>query len=372
MNVKEKKVELIELFYDLIYVYAISRLTMLIEEPKSGMIPLFGFFRYLVASFVILQAWLYLTNYVNRYGRWKWYEYALTVVNMTATVYMSNTISEQWNDMSLTFNLSMLVMLICVESMYFIQLRLKEQDIGAAKNMFLILAVDCALYFAAFLASLLNAGYLVLWLDAAAVFVGAFLPFFIRGNFDISIISFPHLTERFELITIITFGEAIVGMTEYFDVHHFSFKPIIVFAVLLGLFGSYVVQIHYLMEHKRTERALRLMFSHYFIVISLNLITVALNLIRIPETDRVFLAFMLSSAIIVFYISITANRKYYRQGVTFTKIDALKMCVPFLIGIPIVFIFRSNEYGVLTGVLLIAVSEFGILVCKHVKQTVNS
>lgn len=30
MAVKEKKVELIELFYDLIYVYAISRLTMLI------------------------------------------------------------------------------------------------------------------------------------------------------------------------------------------------------------------------------------------------------------------------------------------------------------------------------------------------------
>lgn len=31
MKVKEKKVELIELFYDLIYVYALSKLTMLIE-----------------------------------------------------------------------------------------------------------------------------------------------------------------------------------------------------------------------------------------------------------------------------------------------------------------------------------------------------
>ena len=66
MAVKEKKVELIELFYDLIYVYAISRLTMLIEEPEDGIIPLSGFFRYLVACFFILQACLYLTNYVNR------------------------------------------------------------------------------------------------------------------------------------------------------------------------------------------------------------------------------------------------------------------------------------------------------------------
>ena len=36
MKVKEKKVELIELFYGLIYVYAISKLTMLIEEPENG------------------------------------------------------------------------------------------------------------------------------------------------------------------------------------------------------------------------------------------------------------------------------------------------------------------------------------------------
>ena len=65
MKVKEKKVELIELFYGLIYVYAISKLTMLIEEPENGVIPFAGFFRYLVVCFVILQAWLYLTNYLS-------------------------------------------------------------------------------------------------------------------------------------------------------------------------------------------------------------------------------------------------------------------------------------------------------------------
>jgi low temperature requirement protein LtrA len=36
MTVKEKKVELIELFYDLVYVYAISRMTLILEEPEGG------------------------------------------------------------------------------------------------------------------------------------------------------------------------------------------------------------------------------------------------------------------------------------------------------------------------------------------------
>lgn len=35
MKVKEKKVELIELFYDLIYVFAISKMTLVIEEPVA-------------------------------------------------------------------------------------------------------------------------------------------------------------------------------------------------------------------------------------------------------------------------------------------------------------------------------------------------
>ena len=75
-----------------------------------------------------------MTNYVNRYGRWKWYEYGLTAVNMTAAVYMANTINTDWGEMATTFNLAMLVMLLCVALLYFIQIRLNEQDDCPAEN----------------------------------------------------------------------------------------------------------------------------------------------------------------------------------------------------------------------------------------------
>lgn len=365
MEVKEKKVELIELFYDLIYVYAISRLTLLIEEPENGVIPLSGFFRYLVICFVILQAWLYLTNYVNRYGRWKWYEYALTAVNMTATVFMTNTISIEWSDMSLPFNLSMLVMLLCVEVMYLIQIRLKEQDTGAARNMALILAVDCTLYFTAFLASVMEAGPFVLLLDVAAVLVGAFLPFFIRGHFDISIISFPHLAERFELITIITFGEGIVGMTGFFDVKNFSFRPIFVFAVILCLFGCYVTQIHYLCNHHRVDRSLRLMFSHYFVVIAVNLITVAFRFLEKPEADHMFTVGLMIAALILFYIAIFSDSIYYHNGCHFGKKDVVVSCVCLITGITVMLLVRTTIYGFLIGALIAAGGNLWMLIMKY-------
>ena len=96
MQIKEKSVSLFELFGDLIYVYAISRMTLLIEHTEGGIIPGAALFSYLIVSLVVLQAWLYMTNYVNRYGAWQWHEYLLASINLTAAVYVSNTISSDY------------------------------------------------------------------------------------------------------------------------------------------------------------------------------------------------------------------------------------------------------------------------------------
>lgn len=369
MTIKEKKVELIELFYDLIYVYAISRLTMLIEEPSGGVIGLSEFGHYFIASFVILQAWLYMTNYVNRYGKWRWYEYGIAAVNMVAAVYMSNTISNDWESMYTPFNIAMLVMLLCVAALYFIQTRVNKENSGAARNSLLILSLVCGIYAVICIAILFGApGTAVMALDTAAVLVGAFIPFVIRGNFNAEIINFPHLVERFELLTIITFGEGVVGMTSFFDVTRFTIEPIIVFGILLSLYGSYVVQIHYLMEHHRTERALRLMFSHYFIVIAVNLITVALKLAGEAEISRLFLAVMMSAAVVIFYIAIMANRAYYKSEYTFNGKDTLKMAIVIAMGIAAMALFRNNTYAFLFSTLFISVSCFILLIIKYHKK----
>lgn len=364
-EIKEKKVEQIELFYDLIYVYAISRLTLLIEEPEGGIIPLSGFLSYLVTCFVILQAWLYLTNYVNRYGRWKWYEYLLTAANMAAAVYMANTISRQWNEMTRTFNLAMLAMLLCVAAMYFIQVRLKEQDTGAARNSLTILAVSCLLYFAAFLISFSRLQNAVMWIDIAAVLVGAFLPFFIRGHFDIRIISFPHLAERFELLTIVTFGEGVVGMTEYFDVHHFSLRPILVFLIILLLFGCYVIQFHVLCNHQRTARALRLMFTHYFIVISINLVTIAFKFLENPDSDRFFTAVLMTVALTIFFLSILADSEYYYERLRLTGRDVGISAASLAAGAAVMLAGNNHTYLFLCGSLMAVCGNICMLYGKY-------
>ena len=365
MAVKEKSVELIELFYDLIFVYAISQLTSLISQPvNNGILP-GNFFIYIITSFVILQAWLYFTNYVNRYGRWQWYEYLIACINMIAVIYMTNTISTQWNQMFFTFNVSMLILLLTVVVLYSIKAHEEHSFNGAAGNSIRILLIVCSIYVLALIMIFLGFTNLVIWLDVIAVLTGAFLPFFLRGNFDKSVISFPHLTERFELLTIITFGEAIVGMTHFFDVNNFNLVPIMVFLVIITMFGSYVIQLHNLVDHHREERSLRLMFSHYFIVISINLVTVVFELLHHGEINHWLLSALMILSLVIFYTSIMTNKQYYHDEITLTRTDILEMIMSIAIGSVVILIFIDSLYAFLLGTLVITVGCFIVLYNKN-------
>ena len=365
MEITKKPVQLIELFYDLIFVYAISQLTGLINEPVNGIIPSYNLFAYLITCFVILQAWLYFTNYVNRYGQWKWYDYVLACVNMVAVIYMANTISLDWDRFYFAFDISMLIILLTVVVLYSIQAKKENSLKGAAGNSITILTVVCSIYMIAILASIFNFTDYVIWINVLAILTGAFLPFFLRGNFNKNIINFPHLVERFELLTIITFGEAVVGLTHFFDTANFNLVPILVFLIVITMFGSYVIQIHRLMEHNRVERSLRLMFSHYFIIISINLVTVAFELIHSGAVNHLFASLLMIISLIIFYISIMANKEYYRKNIKLTKKDIIQMVIVTMIGITVILVFISNLYAFLIGSLIITLGNFTVLLVKY-------
>ena len=361
MAIVEKKVELIELFYDLIFVYAISKLTALISEPVNGTVAPDSFFVYIITSFVILQAWLYFTNYVNRYGQWYWHEYILAIVNMIAVIFMANTINTQWNQMFVPFNISMLVMLSTVFLLYLIQVKKHKTFDIAAGNSIQILSIVCSIYIIALLAILLGFHDIVIWIDVIAVITGAFLPFILKGHFDEGVINFPHLVERFELLTIITFGEAVVGMTYFFDVTSFNISSILVFLIVISMFGSYVIQIHNLVNHHRVERSLRLMFSHYFIIISINLMTVAFEWLHSGEVNPHLEIGVMIISLIVFYASIMANKPYYKEGIKFLNGDLVKMLLFIAIGSFVILFSMKNIYMFLAGILIITLGNLSVL-----------
>lgn len=252
---------------------------------------------------------MYMTNYVNRFGRARWYENAGLVVNMGAAVFMSNTISEDWSQMIVGFNASMLTILVGI--------------FGPA-------VVDRA------------------------------------ASLDLSMISFPHLSERFELITIITFGQTVVTVAEVFDEAGFGAVSIMTFACVIALFGCYVVQVHDLVEHRQVRRGLHMIYCHFLIVIAVNLFTVSLNLLLEDPRPTAAVCAIAALALSVFFLSLFLLSTYHRGTVTFSRRDWIVLTVIVTAGCALTFSGTGvGILGFLSGPFLAAAGVLSLLLTKE-------
>ena len=91
--IKERKVENIELFYDLTLAYAISKISEFAHHSHNGIIEPWILISFILYSLAVLQGWSYLTYYLNRFGTFNIKEIVIMGINMGAAIYLSNSLS---------------------------------------------------------------------------------------------------------------------------------------------------------------------------------------------------------------------------------------------------------------------------------------
>ena len=70
---------------------------------------------------------------------------------------------------------------------------------------------------------------------------------------------------------------------------------------------------------------------------------------------------MMVISLVVFYIALSANRSYYKEGVVATMPEKLVNVTGILIGCIIVIASNAEIYPFLIGALIVAMSNFGVL-----------
>ena len=366
---KGKPVTLFELFYDLTFVYAVSHMTGVLEHPENGVVPAHAVWIHLLTAFIVLQAWLYQTNYNNRFASGRWYENAVMALNMMAALFMSNIIGV---DSELTYQPFCNVMIILLGDIALLYaIKAKENSAGTAfarrfsKMLFTyagIYAVNSLLFV------LPIPDTLPLVMLNITVFSGAFFPIFIRKDFNKEIVDFPHLTERFELLTIVTFGEMIVSAGAYFTLESFSRHSVFVFSIIIMLFGCYVIHNHYMIDRHADTRGFMLMFSHYAMVIALNVITAATNLIAENEINGQTVTNMMLGASLLYFAGMFLNSVYYKRKLWTAAEKIAAGCA--LIAGAIVMIAMLSPKGCLIGMLVMSAGLFVVLLYKTKKQRI--
>lgn len=122
-----------ELFFDLVFVYAISQTVGLIHHLHHGIVEPIQFIRYVIAMTALVSMWCIHTFYVNRYSDHSVRDTLFLMGNMLLVMMFSNTINVDWGQSyAMSFGtLSLIVFSVIAQNLW----RYFESKPGPARTV---------------------------------------------------------------------------------------------------------------------------------------------------------------------------------------------------------------------------------------------
>lgn len=339
-NIKPKKVELTELFYDLVFVYAISQLTGLLTHIPEGTSFLRQLIIFSVVMIVFINTWMIETVFTNRYGKNSIGNILFFMFDMMIVLFMSKNFTGSIHQWFQPFTLAAALLSGTLVLQYLL-INLKTTnatDKQITKLFVYILSLrTIPLLIGAFLPFKLGLTVSLLGILASWILPGIF-----TNKMTGHPINFPHLLERLTALIIISFGESIVDIANYFGIKNFSIYSILIFIIIGSLFMTYITQFdHFIDEQKINETGNRLIYLHYPILFGLSLITVALDFINENELSKQTASWILFVGISLFYLGIFLADYYNRQTVKKELHVQIGFIVTTVIGLILCLLFDS-------------------------------
>lgn len=300
-----KKVEYIELIYDLIFVFLLQRDNSLFEPGPDGFFSWSTFDVYVCSSLIVLQVWVFSVMYINRYGENTLKDRLFLCANMYLLYYMGVNTQQNWGKGYATINIAWAIILINIAVQYLLQARKVGPRHPDAKRLTHARAI---LYFAdagmvLLTIPIFNAtGVSLVW---PVLLVSLISPFFLTNIESALPISFEHLSERVMLFVVFTFGEMVVGISRYFaggvtlERVYFS---LVVFVTVMALFMSYGYQYNHVWNRHRHNSAKIFLLIHVLVVLALCDISVCLEYMGSPEINQMEFSVFLAANILVYFL----------------------------------------------------------------------
>ena len=338
--IKHKRVEYSELFYDLVFVYAISKTTALIHHLHHGILSLDAIFGFLMTLLVLVNSWMIQTVYTNRYGKNSLFNMTVMFINMAMLLLISNMITNDWQSYFHTFCWTVGTLTLTLFSQYLVEYFRKSTTPANRKSIKGFLWMTGLRTLAIYITALLpiDFGIYVYMLGILLTFI---MPILLTRKVSHFQINLPHLIERISLLVIITFGEMIMGLADFFTVENFSIHSILYFIIMVNLFMNYFGQFDHAIDEEGKNKGIFLIYSHYPIFIGLIMVTVSMSFLVNPEAHHLFATGFFYTGIGLFQAAILSNghfnKSYLRYNKTFYGIQAGF----FLIGLVLSLLFSA-------------------------------
>ena len=367
---EEKKVSWLELFFDLIFVTAVSFTTRLFIEIEHhpGQILFYGL-EYLLMVFPMFWLWTGQTMLLNRFSQDIQRPGLVMMPQMFFFILMTASLDFNFNHTYHTYLLGYLGVRALTAGEYWLAARRltgpRAEVAGLLGRLFIPGLIIP-------LASLLFEGrdrYLVMYSGIAADMI---LPLFFKDRLSLAPVNLPHLTERFGLFTLITFGEALVAVTSLLVGHTADYSALIFsglsFLLIAVLWGSYFYGYEKVMDHHRETNGQALLYGHFFILVAVMLVAADVELLHDGELPRRVLIPLVYGPVILF---LTAKHLVFyhhrKRGQVYYHREAALLIIALAAALAVNLIFPIPALGSLGLLIIICGLEAAVQSGAHRK-----
>lgn len=309
---KEKKVEYVELIYDLIFVYIIGRNNSLLHHITDGFVDPQAFTAYLMCTVAVIQIWNFSTYYINMYGKHSVREHVFLFLNMFLLYFMGEGTRTDWQDYHTMYHIAWALILLNIGVQYLIELRNHDNDKNRRQiaRMAVILFVEAAMVGAAVWEYHLTQAS---WLSLGAILFGMGAVFTVGQRNSTGFVDFTHLSERAMLYIVFTFGEMVIAVSGYFGgevTPNSLYFCAMAFLIVVGLFLSYGVFYDHIIDRERQTNGLLYMLMHIFLIFALNNITNSLEFMHNEEVRLMPKLLLLIGSLVLYFAFLLATGVY--------------------------------------------------------------
>ena len=355
--IKHKRVEFSELFYDLVFVFAISKATALIHPLHSGVVAWDSLLDFFISVMVIINSWMIQTIYTNRYGTNSLFNMVIMFINMGLMLFMSNMIGYNWQQWFYYTCWAVGTLTLTLFFQYLVEFFRKSTDNTDRESIKGFLWLTGLGSLGVYLAALLPI-YVGVYVLFASILLTFIMPIILLSKDKHYQVNLPHLIERISLLVIITFGEMIMGLVNFFTIENFSIYSVLYFIIMLSLFLFYFGQFDHAIDEESNQKGLFLIYSHYPIFIGLLMMTVSMSFLLNPETNLLFATSFFYIGIGLFQAAVLANGPYNKHYLRYSKSYYCVQATLYLAALILSLIFASNPIIVvsITTILALAIA----------------
>ena len=345
--IKHKRVEFTELFYDLVLVFAISKTTALIHHLHNGILAWNSLFDFFMSLLVLVNSWMIQIIYTNRYGKNSLFNMVIMFINMGLLLFISNMIGHDWQLYFHSFCWAVGTLTLTLFFQYLVEYDRKSTDTVNRKSIKGFLWMTGLRTFGVYLAALLpiNLGIYIFVLSILLTFI---MPITMTRKAKHFQVNLPHLIERISLLVIITFGEMIMGLANFFTIENISIYSVLYFIIMVTLFMFYFGQFDHAIDEASTQKGIFLIYSHYPIFMGLIMITVSMSFLLSSEANHLFVTSFFYIGLGLFQAAVLANGTFNKQYLRYSNTFYLMEAGMFVIALILSLIFASNPLIVVT------------------------